>query len=805
MNYDDIMFLRNGVRKLLLQPRVRRDMRPKQAAALNALISPEFSDEQIAHSYFKLPTGFGKTVMFSRMARAYFDAAGRKRQKILIVVPRLLLIDQTREKLERFAGITASEFSGKEKNITGDVIITTYQSLTKLFGVVDFNDIGLIFADEAHHILGDKISKQLEFYNKFVPIIGFTATPEYEANRTVANMLDTQVYNMTIQDCVLDGILSPVKNVLYRSSIVCDLATVPAKNNGDYDYDNITAKINPDTLVGEIARIYADGRDANTGIEFRDLKAIINCPNINIAKIQAAKINQIMGRDVAAAIHTEMNDNQFKQLKNDFVSGKYSVVCQVGTLTEGFDDPSVAMCINYPTRSRVKAEQAAGRAIRIDKNNPAKVAFVVDTIFRATPSDRDEDILQTASTAHQVLFQHIAGTSVLAPEKFHIVSGRGGVTPNLGPRTGETMFDGFALTTDTATLMELERRENERRANEYVGPKTDMWQTATDLALDTTFPIGDKGIGIISIKMAELQSEMPEFIQPRKPKSGPATLCLHRDGREMFIEKAGIVAVLPKTKEWQSVTDLYDDTTFPITNRKLIAEKLTELQSEMPEFIQTRKPTKGPATLCLHKNGRDRFLKLVNYDYVPSKTNEWQAASELLLDKTFPISTGQLYTQISTLMDKLQSENPEYIQRRRSQNGTVRLCLRRDARDWFLKKLGYDCVPAKTDEWQSVKELLDDESFPISGYRLSKNVSEKLVELQSKIPEYIQYRKPTKGANRLCLHKNGREMFLKMGWPEMFKAAEFTSGTQTVSAANEMIDTTRTISTTTKNTKLKKK
>ena len=35
---------------------------------------------------------------------------------------------------------------------TISVIITTYNSLGKLFGTVDFNDVGLIFADEAHHI-----------------------------------------------------------------------------------------------------------------------------------------------------------------------------------------------------------------------------------------------------------------------------------------------------------------------------------------------------------------------------------------------------------------------------------------------------------------------------------------------------------------------------------------------------------------------------------------------------------------------------------------------------------------------------
>ncbi|MFQ6739451.1 MAG: DEAD/DEAH box helicase family protein, partial [Alphaproteobacteria bacterium] len=86
MNLTDIKLLRRGISEKLKSESEREKLRGKQVDAFDALVSDKFTDEQISHSYFKLPTGFGKTVMFAHMADAYFSAvesAGAKRQKII--------------------------------------------------------------------------------------------------------------------------------------------------------------------------------------------------------------------------------------------------------------------------------------------------------------------------------------------------------------------------------------------------------------------------------------------------------------------------------------------------------------------------------------------------------------------------------------------------------------------------------------------------------------------------------------------------------------------------------------------------
>ena len=70
-------------------------LKSKQREALYAMQQKGAKD--IAHSYFKLPTGFGKTVMFTMIARAYINSLTAHEQtynKVIILVPRLILSEQ---------------------------------------------------------------------------------------------------------------------------------------------------------------------------------------------------------------------------------------------------------------------------------------------------------------------------------------------------------------------------------------------------------------------------------------------------------------------------------------------------------------------------------------------------------------------------------------------------------------------------------------------------------------------------------------------------------------------------------------
>lgn len=533
--HKQVQYLRHGMELFLTDedkhiangaPRLRGE----QYFALGALT--KLSDTQIAASYYKLPTGFGKTVMFSYMAQAYLPQARANgdTKKLVILVPRLNLINQTSDKLDSFAGFSASEFSGRTKDTDADIIISTYRSLDKLVETIGIENIGLIFADEAHHATGDKISQTMLDLIKSVPTIGFTATPSYDANKSVSNVLSTEIFAMTIADCVHSGMLSPIKNTLYCSSIVYDLENAPATNQGEYDYNSITGQIDTDTLTSEIADIYINGVDEDTGRRFIDCKAMINCPNIEMAKRQADAINQRAGRIIARAFSSDMKDFEIEKAK--FIAGKYQVACQVNTMTEGFDDPTVSLCINYPTRSAVRAEQAAGRAIRLNESDPHKIAFVIDTIFRKHDSETSDTALQTARHAKQVLFKDIAGGMVLFPENFKDGITHGKHRPHT--RGNHETVKPYEIITSTETLLNLNRIDTERAKEEKIPEKTDEWLTANELTL--YFPYNYK---VILEKLEKLADTMKGKIEKRQ--YGTHTpLCLHIDALDEFARSSGL-------------------------------------------------------------------------------------------------------------------------------------------------------------------------------------------------------------------------------------------------------------------------
>ena len=163
-----------------------------------------------------------------------------------------------------------------------------------------------------------------------------------------------------------------------------------------------------------------------------------------------------------------------------------------------------------------------------------------------------------------------------------------------------------------------------KRAEKTCPLQTDEWLSASDLKNDETFPTAS--VTNISKKLQKLQDEMPEYIQRRKSSKGQSALCLHRDGLRLFLEESGIEFCPQKTDEWQSALDLQGDKSFPIRDTTNINKKLAKFQNEMPEFIQKRKPAKGPSALCLHRDGRQEFIKRIQKD----KTESFVQAKDVI-------------------------------------------------------------------------------------------------------------------------------------------------------------------------------
>ena len=136
-----------------------------QNAALDAALNA-------GHGVLSLPCGYGKTTVSLAIAC-------KLGYRTMIIVHKQFLADQWKERIQEFCpGATIGIVQQDKKDIDCDFVIAMLQSLSlKEYSFGDFDSIGTLIVDEAHHICAKVFSQSLF---KLCPkhIFGLSATPE---------------------------------------------------------------------------------------------------------------------------------------------------------------------------------------------------------------------------------------------------------------------------------------------------------------------------------------------------------------------------------------------------------------------------------------------------------------------------------------------------------------------------------------------------------------------------------------------------------------------------------------------------
>ena len=126
------------------------------------------------HLLYQLPTGGGKTVIFSEIVSQYLKT---RKKKVLVMTHRIELCKQTSAVLSEF-GVRNKVVDSKAKlddQKDFDCFVAMVETLNNRLkdDKLDISDIGLVIIDEAHYNSFTKLFKFFE--NAF--ILGVTATP----------------------------------------------------------------------------------------------------------------------------------------------------------------------------------------------------------------------------------------------------------------------------------------------------------------------------------------------------------------------------------------------------------------------------------------------------------------------------------------------------------------------------------------------------------------------------------------------------------------------------------------------------
>lgn len=309
---------------------------------------------------FTLPTGGGKTVIFSHIAQ---QAAARGKS-ICVLVHRQELVDQASRSLTDLGidhGIIAG---GYRPDLKKPVQVASVNTLARRLRLIDPSRFALLIVDECHHAVAGLWDRTLSHFDGFV--LGVSATPERLDGRGLGSHFDVLLEGPGPQWLTEQGYLARAR--IFTPPMQADLTGIRTRM-GDYASNEAAAAMSGSKVMGDAVSHYVKHLDGGTAIAF--------CCNIAHAEAVAEAFNERGIR--AAVIDGKMAKEDRRRLIAELGTGELKILCSCNIVSEGTDIPSVTGCLMLrPTQSLSLFLQQVGRCLRPAEGKAA--AIVLDHV-----------------------------------------------------------------------------------------------------------------------------------------------------------------------------------------------------------------------------------------------------------------------------------------------------------------------------------------------------------------------------------------------------------------------------------------
>ena len=303
---------------------------------------------------FQMPTGTGKTVLFSEIVRRGFN----KKRKILIVAHRKELVEQIKNKLiskNIEAGII---MAGEKPDYSKIVQIASIQTLSRR----KHPEANLIIIDECHHAKADTYKKLWEIYPN-TKFLGVTATPIRLNGDGFDDLFEDLIISMSVQEFISLGFLVPITHYVCSNP---DLSKVKQRQ-GDYETKMLADIMMNNSVMSDLVESYQKICDGKT--------AIIFAVDVEHSKEISIRFNR--AGISAAHIDAKTPTLERQRILSEFRDKKIKVVSNVEIITEGFDFPECEVVqLARPTKSLSLYLQMVGRVMRTAKGK--KEGIILD-------------------------------------------------------------------------------------------------------------------------------------------------------------------------------------------------------------------------------------------------------------------------------------------------------------------------------------------------------------------------------------------------------------------------------------------
>nr|WP_294776309.1 DEAD/DEAH box helicase family protein [uncultured Flavobacterium sp.] len=312
------------------------------------------------HLLYQLPTGGGKTVIFSEIVRRYLS---KHDKKVVVLTHRIELCKQTSKMLKGFdvknkiINSNIKELPDQDEYSCFVAMVETLKNRLNDEKLM-IDNVGLVIIDEAHYNSFRKLFSQ--FKKSF--ILGVTATPlSSNIKLPMHQNYDELIVGDTIQSLIDKGFLAKATTYSYDVG----LTSLKVGINGDY-----TVKSSDDLYMNMVMqeKLLHAYTEKSLG-----KKTLIFNNGINTSLYVYDTFKEA-GFPIKHLDNTTSTEDR-KDILQWFKKTPDAILTSVGILTTGFDEPTVeSIILNRATKSLTLYFQMIGRGSR---KLPHKDEFIV--------------------------------------------------------------------------------------------------------------------------------------------------------------------------------------------------------------------------------------------------------------------------------------------------------------------------------------------------------------------------------------------------------------------------------------------
>ncbi|WP_282143014.1 DEAD/DEAH box helicase [Cellulophaga baltica] len=311
------------------------------------------SDDNV-NLLYQLPTGGGKTVVFSEIARRFIN---ERKKKVIVLTHRIELGAQTSRMLKTF-GVKNKVINSSVKELVDQDEYMCFVAMVETLNnrlqeeKVELNDIGLVIIDEAHY---NSFRKLFKYFENSI-ILGVTATPlSSNIKLPMKDNYKKLIIGESIQSLIDKNFLA--KAEVYHKDV--SLKTLKLGVGGDYTVKSSDELYGNFSMVSKLISTYEEIGKGKKTLIFNNG---INTSRYVYESFKKAGYN-------IRHLDNKNTASERKDILRWFSETPDAILSSVSILTTGFDEPTVeTIILNRATKSLTLYFQMIGRGSRILPN-----------------------------------------------------------------------------------------------------------------------------------------------------------------------------------------------------------------------------------------------------------------------------------------------------------------------------------------------------------------------------------------------------------------------------------------------------